>query len=216
MALVFRGLPARLTGLDMRGCTCRVMVSSGYAGTQSSPRLGLRALEDRCHHSGTHAAAASWWASEPLQGPHPAPALGPPAGWAPAETACTALKSSWGRKGQLQVRTTPPPAAASPAPLPAVSEAHFQEESSPNSLTTKDVCLATGHSSRPRFKSQCCPCVSWANYSECPFPHLRNGDNSTNLIPCCGDLNNNTGESLSTEIQKLLFGDQIQPLPFLF
>lgn len=121
------------------GCTCRVMVSSGCAGTQSSPRPGPQALEDRCRRSGTRAAAALWWASGPSQGPRPALALGPPAGWAPAGTACTALRSSCGEEGAGQVRTPGCQLPASPAPSPAVSEAHFQE-SSPNSLTMKNVC----------------------------------------------------------------------------
>jgi hypothetical protein len=79
-----------------------VTVSSGYAGTQSSPRPAPQALEVHYHLAGTDAAAVFWGAAGSPPGSHAAQTLGPPVGWAPAGTACTALKSSWEVEEQCQ------------------------------------------------------------------------------------------------------------------
>ena len=90
---------------------------SGCAGTRSSPPPGPQALEDHHCHSGTLAAAASCRAVGPRRGPHPAPALQPPAGKAPAETVCTAPRSSCGGKrgsGGVSSTTSPTPSCEGP------------------------------------------------------------------------------------------------------
>ena len=98
-----------------RGGTCRVTAGSGCAGTRSSPPPAPQAPEDHRCHLGTLAAAASCRAVGPRRGPNPAPTPKPPAGWAPAETACTAPRSSCGGKrgsGGVSSITSPTPSCA--------------------------------------------------------------------------------------------------------
>lgn len=103
-----------------RGGTCGGTVSAGCAGTQSSLRPDPQALWD-CHHRvGTIAAAASWWAAgSPPLGPPPAPARGAPAGWAPAEIACTAPKSSCREEWAVSGRNGLSPGSSISNPTPS-------------------------------------------------------------------------------------------------
>lgn len=145
-----------------KGGTCGVTVSSGYVGTQSSPQPDPQAPWDCHRRAGTLAAAASRRAAaSPRLGPHPAPALGRPAGWAPAEIACTAPKSSCGEEWPVSGRKTLSPVPCISSPIPSCAR---------GSLPGGELSKVPNNEKRlpdywPFFQARCCPRVSWATHS---------------------------------------------------